>query len=105
RQQDSQKITAELAQEIAGYAQGAGPNKAMLKDAGDVATLHAAHLLIHPYTFRGMTQAVARRPLDEKQANGASTRDNVIADIRRYLGYGIDCGFTDYPQLWKDATR
>lgn len=105
RQQDSQKITAQLAQEIAGYAQGAGPNKSMLKDAGDVATLHAAHLLIHPYTFRGMTLAVARRPLDEKQANGASVRDNVIADIRRYLDYGIDGGFTDYPQLWKDATR
>jgi glycerophosphoryl diester phosphodiesterase len=77
----------------------------MLKDAGDVATLHAAHLAIHPYTFRGQTQAVARRPLDEKQANGATVRDNIIADIKRYLGYGIDGGFTDYPQLWKEATR
>ncbi|MEN3332792.1 MAG: glycerophosphoryl diester phosphodiesterase [Blastocatellia bacterium] len=103
RKADSAKISAALAQEIARYAQGAGPNKSMLKDAGDVATLHAAHLLIHPYTFRGMTLAAARRPLDEKQANGASTRDNIIADIKRYLDYGIDGGFTDYPQLWKDA--
>jgi glycerophosphoryl diester phosphodiesterase len=105
RKDDSAKISAALAQEIARYAQGAGPNKSMIKDASDVATLHATHLVIHPYTFRGMTLAVARRPLDEKQANGASVRDNIIADIKRYLDYGIDGGFTDYPQLWKDATR
>lgn len=105
RKEDSAKITAALAQEIARYAQGAGPNKSMLKDAGDVATLHAAHLVIHPYTFRGTTLASARRPLDEKQANGASVRDNIMADIKHYLDYGIDGGFTDYPQLWKDATR
>ena len=105
RKDDSAKITAALAREIAGYAQGAGPNKAMLKDAGDVATLHAAHLVIHPYTFRGQTLAVARRPLDEKQANGATVRDIIIADIKHYLDYGIDGGFTDYPQLWKEATR
>ena len=77
----------------------------MLKDAADVATLHAAGLVIHPYTFRGQTLPVVRRPLDEKQANGASVRDNIIADIRRYLDYGIDGGFTDYPQLWREATR
>ena len=29
-----------------------------------VATLHGAGLVIHPYTFRGMTLAVARRPLE-----------------------------------------
>ncbi len=105
RKDDSAKITAALAREIAGYAQGAGPNKTMLKDATDVATLHAARLVIHPYTFRGQTLAVARRPLDEKQANGATVRDNIIADIKHYLDYGIDGGFTDYPQLWKEATR
>jgi glycerophosphoryl diester phosphodiesterase len=104
RKDDSAKISAALAREIAGYAQGAGPNKAMLKDSGDVATLHAAHLVIHPYTFRGQTLAAARRPLDEKQANGATVRDNIITDIKRYLDYGIDGGFTDYPQLWKEAT-
>lgn len=105
RKDDSARITAQLAQEIARYAQGAGPNKAMLKDAADVATLHAAGLVIHPYTFRGQTLPVVRRPLDEKQANGASVRDNIIADIRHYLDYGIDGGFTDYPQLWREATR
>ena len=105
RKDDSAKVTAQLAQEIAGYAHGAGPNKTMLKDAADVKTLHDAGLVIHPYTFRGQTLPVVRRPLDEKQANGATVRDNIIADIRRYLGYGIDGGFTDYPQLWRDAIR
>src|SRR5205085_3753713 len=105
RHEDSAKITAALAQEIGRYAQGAGPNKSMLKDASDVATLHAAGLVIHPYTFRGQTLPVVRRPLDEKQPNGASVRDNIIADIRRYLGHGIDGGFTHYPQLWPEATR
>ena len=105
RKDDSSTITIRLAQEMAGYAQGAGPSKAMLKDAADVAMLHKAGLVIHPYTFRGQTLPVARRPLDEKQANGATVRDNIISDIQRYLGYGIDGGFTDYPQLWREATR
>ena len=105
RKDDSSKITAALAQEMAGYAQGAGPSKTMLKDAADVETLHKAGLVIHPYTFRGQTLAVARRPLDEKQANGATVRDNIITDIQHYLSYGIDGGFTDYPQLWREATR
>jgi glycerophosphoryl diester phosphodiesterase len=105
RKDDSSKITAALAQEMAGYAQGAGPAKTMLNGAAEVETLHKAGLVIHPYTFRGQTLPVARRPLDEKQANGASVRDNIITDIQRYLGYGIDGGFTDYPQLWREATR
>jgi glycerophosphoryl diester phosphodiesterase len=77
----------------------------MLKDALDVVTLHKAGLVIHPYTFRGQTQAVTRLALDAIQNNGGSVRDNIIADIKRYLVYGIDGGFTDYPQLWREATR
>jgi glycerophosphoryl diester phosphodiesterase len=100
---DSANVTAALAKEIAAYAQGVGPNKAMLKDANDVATFHAAGLLIHPYTFRGSTLATARKPLDEKQSNGATLRENIIADIERYLSFGIDGGFTDYPALWREA--
>lgn len=103
RRADSAKVTAALAKEVAAYAQGVGPNKAMLKDANDVATFHAAGLLIHPYTFRGSTSASARRPLDEKQSNGATLRESIIADIERYLRFGIDGGFTDYPALWRAA--
>jgi glycerophosphoryl diester phosphodiesterase len=103
RREDSAKVTPALASEIATYAQGAGPSKSMLPSAAEVATFHSAGLLIHPYTFRGSTSASARQPLDEKQPNGATLRQNITADIQRYVGYGIDGGFTDYPQLWKEA--
>jgi glycerophosphoryl diester phosphodiesterase len=103
RKEDSGKITPALAKEIGGYAQGVGPSKAMITGAVDASTFHAAGLLIHSYTFRGATSASARRPLDETQQNGSTLRENIIADIQRYVGYGIDGGFTDYPALWKEA--
>jgi glycerophosphoryl diester phosphodiesterase len=75
----------------------------MIRSAGDVTILHEAGLLIHPYTFRGTTTAAARRPLDEVQGNGETLRENIQSDIRRFVGFGIDGGFTDYPDLWKQA--
>jgi len=92
-----------LASEVATYAQGVGPSKAMLPSAAEVATLHTAGLLIHPYTFRGSTSASARRPLNEKESNGATLRQNIISDIQKYVGFGIDGRFTDYPDLWRQA--
>jgi glycerophosphoryl diester phosphodiesterase len=103
REEDSSKITTELAKEISGYARGVGPSKQMIRTAAEVAILHEAGLLIHPYTFRGSTTAALRRPLDEVQSNGSSLRENILADIRRFVGFGIDGGFTDYPDLWKQA--
>jgi len=105
RAKDSATITAELATEISGYAQGAGPTKTMIKSAADVETLHGARLVIHPYTFRGSTTAVNRRPLEEKQPNGATLLQNIKDDIKRYIDFGIDGGFTDYPAIWKDVIR
>ncbi len=105
KRQDTTKVTPELAREIARYAHGAGPAKAMLRSAEDVETFQAAGLLIHPYTFRGATTAVLRKPLDEKMADGSTVRQNMIADMQRFLGFGIDGGFTDYPAVWKEACR
>ena len=92
-----------LAREIAEYAQGVGPSKSLLKSAEEVATFHKAGLVIHPYTFRGSTSANSRRPLDEAQSGGPTVRSVIVADIKRYVGLGIDGGFTDYPELWKEA--
>lgn len=103
RRANTKAVTAELAAEVAGYAQGVGPSKSLLKGVDDVAVFHKKGLLIHPFTFRGSTTANARAPLDEVQANGSTVRANIIADIQRYIGYGIDGGFTDYPALWKEA--
>ena len=105
REEDSGKITAALAKEVSDYARGVGPSKQMIRTASDVAILHEAGLLIHPYTFRGTTTAASRRPLDEVQENGSSLRENIMADIRRFAGFGIDGGFTDYPDLWKEAVK
>jgi glycerophosphoryl diester phosphodiesterase len=100
---DQQKITERLAREIAEYASGAGPGKNMIAGAEDVQTLHAAGLVVHPYTFRGPTTAVSRRPLDEAQAGGLTLRQQIIAEIERYISFGIDGGFTDYPEIWNQA--
>jgi glycerophosphoryl diester phosphodiesterase len=103
RRENTKRVTAALATEVSGYAKGVGPSKSLLKSAGDVATFHKAGLLIHPYTFRGTTTANARRPLEEILQDGSTLHANILADIQRYLGYGIDGGFTDYPALWKEA--
>jgi len=103
RERDTATVTPKLAAEIAAYAKGVGPSKNLLKSADDVVTFHKAGLVIHPYTFRGPTSANARRPLNEAQSNGSTVRANIIADIQRFVGYGIDGGFTDYPELWKEA--
>jgi glycerophosphoryl diester phosphodiesterase len=103
REKDTAIVSPALAAEIATYAQGAGPSKNLLKSADDVATFHKAGLLIHPYTFRGSTSANARRPLGESQPNGSTVRAGIISDIQRFVGFGIDGGFTDYPELWKEA--
>jgi glycerophosphoryl diester phosphodiesterase len=103
RKEDSAKVTPALAKEIRAYAQGVGPSKSMITGAGDAAIFHAQRLLVHPYTFRGPTLASARRPLGEAHSNGSTVRENIIADIQRYIGYDVDGGFTDYPALWKEA--
>ena len=103
REQQTAKVTEELAREVASYAQGAGPAKEMLRTTDDVSTFHRAGLKIHPFTFRGSTTASVRRPLTEIEKNGKSLRDNLLDEMRHYQQMGIDGGFTDYPDLWKEA--
>ena len=102
--EDSRKITAALAKEIASYARGVGPDMRIVNGDADVKTLHKAGLLVHPWTFRGLTTASARRPLEEVQQNGLTVRHHIIDDIQRFVGFDIDGGFTDYPDLWRAAT-
>ena len=104
REKETAKVTEQLAREVAAYAQGAGPAKEMLQTADDVNTFHQAGLKIHPFTFRGSTTASARRPLTEIEKNGKNLRDNLLDEMRRYQQMGIDGGFTDYPDLWKETT-
>jgi glycerophosphoryl diester phosphodiesterase len=103
RGEETAKITISLARELSGYATGVGPSKTMIGGPSDVTTLRMAGLMVHPYTFRGSTLAAMRRPLEEVQSNGSTVRQNIIAEIQRFIQYGIDGGFTDYPELWKQA--
>jgi glycerophosphoryl diester phosphodiesterase len=105
RKADTSQITPALAAEVSGYACGVGPDKGMIKGAADIQVLHAAGLKIHPYTFRGNSTAVARKPLDQTEANGKTVRRNITEDIRRYLELGVDGGFSDYPDLWLETVR
>jgi glycerophosphoryl diester phosphodiesterase len=104
RAKDSATVSPALAKEIAAYAAGVGPARALLKSPSDVGVFHAAGLLVHPYTFRGPTTAVLRRPLEAVQDAGRTVRQQIVDDIRNYLRMGIDGGFTDYPALWREAT-
>jgi glycerophosphoryl diester phosphodiesterase len=97
RSKDTDRITPALAREIAAYASGAGPSKNMIRSREDVAALQSVRLLVHPYTFRGATTAVQRRPLDD------ALRQAIIDEVIKFLEFGIDGGFTDYPSVWREA--
>lgn len=83
---------AGLAQ-VAGYAWGIGPSKAMVT-AGLVRDAHAAGLRVHPWTFRAENQFLppAFRRGDDPAAHG-----DVAGEIRAALRLGIDGFFTDFP--------
>ena len=93
-------MTPEGLKQVATYAWGIGPDKAMLWN-GDapttlVADAHAAGLRVHPWTYRAENQFVRpafRRGTDPK-AHG-----DVAGEIRAALGQGIDGFFTDFPQI------
>jgi glycerophosphoryl diester phosphodiesterase len=104
RRDDSKRITQALAAEIAGYAYGAGPERSMIQSAAHLQVLHSAGLQVHPYTFRGSTTHV-RKPLDQIEQDGMTVRQGIVAEIRRYLQFGVDGGFTDYPDLWRQVQQ
>ena len=80
---------------IARYADGIGPDKAMLW-AGDrpttlVADAHRAGLKVHPWTYR------AEEPFLPPRHRGQPDHAGVRAEIAAALGQGIDGFFTDFP--------
>ena len=84
--------------DVARYAWGIGPDKAMLW-AGDapsplVTDAHAAGLRVHPWTYRAENQFL-RAPF----RNGTDPRahGDLRAEIRAALAQGIDGFFTDFP--------
>jgi len=86
--------------DVARYAWGIGPDKAMLWQ-GDapttlVADAHAAGLRVHPWTYRAenvFVRAPFRRG-DDPRAHG-----DVAGEIAAALAQGIDGFFTDFPAI------
>lgn len=90
---------------VAAYANGIGPNKAMVIPRGAIGTLgeptslvhdaHAAGLRVHPWTFRRENYFL---PLADKGGINPAGHGDLGAEIDAYLATGIDGLFSDNPR-------
>lgn len=94
--------SAEGLKAVATYADGIGPNKAMviprtlLGNLGDptalVADAHAAGLAVHPWTFRRENYFL---PLGQRSGLHPAGHGDLVGEIRAFLDTGIDGFFSD----------
>lgn len=87
---------------VAAYADGIGPNKALviprtvLGNLGESTTLvadaHKAGLAVHPWTFRRENYFL---PLGQKSGIDPRGMGDLKAEIQAYLATGIDGFFSD----------
>jgi glycerophosphoryl diester phosphodiesterase len=94
--------TADGLRAVATYANGIGPNKAMviprtlLGNLGEptmlVANAHAAGLAVHPWTFRRENFFL---PLTLRSGINPAGHGDLVAEIRVFLATGIDGFFSD----------
>jgi len=86
---------------IAAYADGIGPEKAMLipptgPPACTVADAHAAGLKVHPWTFRAEN---AFLPTALRTGTNPADHGDLKAEILTFLQLDVDGFFTDYPYI------
>ena len=97
---------------IAGYADGIGPNKAMVipratlgrlgKPTALVRDAHAAGLKVHPWTFRRENYFL---PLGDKASINPAGHGDLADEIAAYLAAGVDGLFSDNPREAVVAAR
>jgi glycerophosphoryl diester phosphodiesterase len=109
--------TPEGLKQVAQFADGIGPYKAMIlptdkdgnwtKPTSLVTDAHAAGLALHPYTFRAEHYLLppALRLGDPTAADYMAQHGNLAAEIQHFVALGIDGLFSDFPGLAVAATR
>lgn len=97
---------------VAAYANGVGPEKAMViapdmlgrlgAPTNFVRDAHAAGLLVHPWTFRAENHFL---PLSLRSGVSPAAHGNLDAEIQAFLAAGVDGIFTDFPVQGVKAVR
>ena len=90
-----ERATREALAEIARFADGVGPNKALVTEAF-VADAHDFGLLVHPYTFRRENSFL---PNELRSSDDPAGIGNLAAELHRFLALGVDGVFTDNPDI------
>jgi glycerophosphoryl diester phosphodiesterase len=91
---------------VAAYADGIGPDKALVvprtpdgaldRPTALVGDAHAAGLLVHPYTFRAEN---AFLPVDHRTGTDPRDVGRAVEEQVAHLAAGVDGLFTDHPDL------
>ncbi len=99
-----QMMTPQGLKEIASYAFGIGPNKAMLWNGTQASALlsnaHESGLHVHPWTYRAENVFLPNR---FKSTVAPEAKGDLKGEIVEALGQGIDGFFTDYPEIGAQA--
>jgi glycerophosphoryl diester phosphodiesterase len=101
----SAMVTPEGLKQIAAYAYGIGPEKAMImpvwgKPTSLVANAHAAGLKVHPWTFRAENFFL---PPALRSGTDLAAPGDLNAEILAFLQLDVDGFFTDYPYIGVQA--
>lgn len=97
-------VSPEGLKAIAGYADAIGPYKLLIEPRDGegralapttlVADAHAAGLLVHPWTFRSENAFLAA---GDRIGEDKAGRGDAASEYRRFMAYGVDGLFGDFP--------
>jgi glycerophosphoryl diester phosphodiesterase len=107
-----QMASAQGLKAVSAYANGVGPNKALviprtlLGNLGEPTTFvkdaHAAGLAVHPWTFRRENYFL---PLGQRSGINPAGHGDLLAEIRAFIAAGVDGVFSDNVAEAADAVR